>query len=129
MRREGKILTGILGMLVLALLGGLFFVPAMGYGGMMGWWGPGGMMGSGFGAWAFVRMLVPFLFAAGLFVLLVWAVLRLLSPGPGDAGRDAPEESAEEILRRRFARGEIDAEEYEERLRLLEEDPRKEIPG
>jgi putative membrane protein len=113
MRREGKILTGILGILVLALLGGLFFVPAMGYGGMMGWWGPGGMMGSGFGAWAFVRMLV----------------LRLLSPGPGDAGRDAPEESAEEILRRRFARGEIDAEEYEERLRLLEEDPRKEIPG
>jgi len=127
MSRGDKILIGVLGILVLAL-GGLLFVPAMGYGGMMGWWGPGGMMGSGFGAWAFVRMLVPLLFAVGLFVLLVWAVLRLLSPGSGDARRDAPEESAEEILRRRFARGEIDAEEYEERRRLLEEHSRKEIP-
>ncbi|MBX6765031.1 MAG: hypothetical protein IRY88_15345, partial [Rubrobacteraceae bacterium] len=55
MSRGDKILIGVLGILVLAL-GGLLFVPAMGYGGMMGWWGPGGMMGSGFGAWAFVRM-------------------------------------------------------------------------
>jgi putative membrane protein len=128
MSRSDKILTGILGILVLAVLGGFFFAPAMGYGGMMGWWGPGGMMEGGLGAWAFVRMLVPFLFGAGLLVLLVWAVLRLVSPGPGDAGREAPEESAEEILRRRFARGEIDAEEYEERRRLLEEHSRKEVP-
>ena len=35
---------------------------------------------------------------------------------------DRREDSAEETLRQRFARGEIDQEEYEQRLRILREE-------
>jgi uncharacterized membrane protein len=48
-------------------------------------------------------------------VLAVWVVVRLVGqrPSRGDA------ESAEELRRRRFASGEIDAEEYDRRLAVL----------
>lgn len=64
-----------------------------------GWW----MMGIGGLFWLLVLGLT------------VWLVLR------ATGGRDvAPRgESAEELLRRRFAAGEIDAEEYERRLEVL----------
>jgi putative membrane protein len=69
---------------------------------MMGWYG-GGM---GLGAWLFMGT-----FWVALLVLIVWLVVRLL---PADsraaAGRSA--ESPEDILDRRFARGEIDEHTY-----------------
>jgi putative membrane protein len=69
---------------------------------MMGWYS-GGM---GPGAW-----LLMGLFWVALLALIVWLVVRLLPsnnrPSPG-AGID----SAEEILDRRFARGEIDEPTY-----------------
>jgi hypothetical protein len=43
----------------------------------------------------------------------------LPSPWQDRVGPDKREGSAEEILRQRFARGEIDQEEYEERHRVL----------
>jgi putative membrane protein len=66
--------------------------------------------------------------------LVVWAIVALVSwarnsrpqgpdladpagPGRGDASR--PGEEAELILARRFAAGEIDAEEYHRRLEVL----------
>ncbi|GGC56435.1 SHOCT domain-containing protein [Hoyosella rhizosphaerae] len=57
----------------------------------------------------------------GLIVLIVWAVVRLTQDRPGrDRGVDY-RESPEDILDRRFARGEIDADEYgEARKRLAE---------
>jgi putative membrane protein len=68
---------------------------------MMGWYG-GGM---GAGAW-----LVMGLFWVALFVVIVWLVVQLVPsrnrPSPG--GPDSPEE----ILDRRFARGEIDEQTY-----------------
>jgi putative membrane protein len=130
-----KVVLGGLGgaLLVLVLLvafgGGGFYGPSgmMGQGGMMGGQGgePGNMMGGSWGAWAMLGMLVPLLFWAGLLVLIGWAVVRIVSAlehrggtphhthGTGQSG------SAEEILKERFARGEIDAKEFEERRRVL----------
>lgn len=71
----------------------------MGYGGFggMGWGGMVGMV----------------LLWAVLIGLVVWAVTRLL-PTRGDAGFVQPgQETPEEILDRRFARGEIDVETYQ----------------
>ena len=86
---------------------------------MMGGW-DGGMMGGGWGIFGWLWMIVPLLFWGGLIALVVWAVMRIF---PGQRVGGEPQErgaqSAEEILRERFARGEIDAEEYEERRRFL----------
>ena len=62
------------------------------------------------------------LFLIGLLVLVAWAAVRVYPDwrerleGFGTTGRAG---SAEEILRERFARGEIDAEEYERSLGVL----------
>jgi putative membrane protein len=68
---------------------------------MMGWYG-GGM---GTGMWLFMG-----LFWLALVVLIVWLLVQVLSPGSRrpQGGHD----SAEEILDRRFARGEIDEPTY-----------------
>lgn len=118
-----KVFLGVLGgaLLVLVLFGvfgGGFFGTGtmMGPGGMMG---QGGMMDGGWGAWNILWMLVPLLFWGGLLVVIVWAVIRLTYDRYGNGDPGAREEAAEEILRQRFAHGEIDAEEYESRRRVL----------
>jgi putative membrane protein len=53
----------------------------------------------------------------------VWAIIKVVPDWQDKAGlNNRREDSAEEILKQRFARGEIDAEEYEERLRILKEE-------
>lgn len=80
--------------------------------GMMTEMGPWGH-GSGFwGAW----MLVPALLWMAFFGLVAWGALRVFSIRQG-SGRTA--DSAEEVLRERFARGEVDAETYERSLDTL----------
>ena len=69
---------------------------------MMGWYG-GGM---GYGAWMFMG-----LFWLVLLAVIIWAVVRLLPARRDAGGRDV--DSPEDILDRRFARGEIDAETYQ----------------
>lgn len=64
-----------------------------------GWW----MMGIGMLIWVAVVLLA------------VWLAVRLLGQRPSAGGG----ESAEELLRRRFASGEIDTEEFERRLEML----------
>lgn len=49
-----------------------------------------------------------------LIVVIVWAVVKSLTGRDGDTGP-----TAEEILKRRYASGEIDKEEYQQRLRDL----------
>jgi len=76
---------------------------------MMGWYG-GGM---GWGAWMFMGV-----FWIALIALAVFLVVRLL-PSNGTSGPNGPHagsaqhESPEDILDRRFARGEIDLETYQ----------------
>lgn len=67
----------------------------------MGWYG-GGM---GLGAWMFMGT-----FWLVLLGVIIWLVVRLL---PGRPSGPPARESAEEILDKRFARGEIDLETYQ----------------
>ncbi len=77
---------------------------------MMGWCG-GGMS---WGGWLFMG-----LFWLLLLGVILYLVLRLLPTGGSGTGggrgvgRPAQQESPEEILDRRFARGEIDVEAYQ----------------
>ena len=80
----------------------------MGYGGM-GW---GGM------AWG--GMIGMVLVWAVLIAAIVWAVTRLL-PGRGKPSTDASRETAEEILDRRLAMGEIDIETYQTQRAALKQ--------
>jgi putative membrane protein len=68
---------------------------------MMGWYG-----GMGLGAWLFMGG-----FWVLLLVLIVWLVVRLL-PGRERGGSDQVRPSPQEILDARFARGELDENEY-----------------
>ncbi len=61
---------------------------------------------------------VAILVLAGLLAVAAWGVTRLL---PSRRGEQAG--SAEEILRERFARGEISAEEYVKSYEVLQETP------
>ena len=85
---------------------------------MMG--GFDGVMGGGWGAFGWLWMLIPLLFWGGLIALVVWAVVRVF-PGQRDSGgfSETRAKPAEEVLKQRFARGEIDAEEYERSLAVL----------
>ena len=67
---------------------------------MHGWWGPGGMwLGR---IWMIVRLAV--------LVAIIVGLVRWLSGVGGDTGR--PTRTARDILDERYARGEIDREEY-----------------
>lgn len=84
---------------------------------MYGQWG---MMGGGwFGMvlWPLIMIAV----VAGVIVLIVLAVRgRGGASSPPGAPPGGAQKTAIDILKERFARGEIDREEYEERRRLLE---------
>jgi putative membrane protein len=76
--------------------------------------------GGGFGIWFVLVVLINFLIWGGLIVLIVLGIRWLVRTTGNDryspsAGSDA----AMDVLRERFARGEIDAAEFEERKRAL----------
>jgi putative membrane protein len=71
---------------------------------MMGYWGYGGGMGV-MGWWWLVWL--------AIIVGAVWVGARFLG---GTRTRTTTDESPETILKRRYARGEIDREEFERRL-------------
>lgn len=88
---------------------------------MMG--GLDGVMGGGWGAFGWLWMIVPLLFWGGLIALVVWAVVKVFPSGTGRGERQEKREgSAEDVLRARFARGEIPGDEYERSLRVLKRD-------
>ena len=72
---------------------------------MWGWDGGGGWLMMGIGMLIWVAVIA----------LIVWLVIRAVGQRPSGGGA----ESAEELLRRRFAAGEIDTEEYQRRLETL----------
>ena len=96
----------------------LFLVPAMAQniGGQPGYWhhgwDTGHMVFGGF---------FMLLFWAGIIVAIFLAV-RLISKGSSDGAAFPPNRNkARDILQERFARGEIDKSEYEERKKLLDD--------
>ncbi len=113
----------ILGVLVLVVL----LVPTLG-GGMMGWAGVGpGMMGwyggqPGPGGWNVglawgLGWLAMLAFWGAVIAGIVLLVRAISSPGTGAAARGDP---ALDVLRRRYAAGEITQEEYERMRQVLE---------
>jgi putative membrane protein len=77
-------------------------------------WGPDGNWGwMGMGWWMMVPLLLLLL---ALVVAAVWAVVAMTGGRP--RGRE-PREEPERILAERFARGEIDEQEYRQRLDVL----------
>ncbi|MGE5648560.1 MAG: SHOCT domain-containing protein [Bacillota bacterium] len=79
----------------------------------MMWWGDGwGAMAWGW--MALMHMVWGVLIVGGVAALLLWALGHLFRPW-----RAAGEDRALEILRERYARGEISREEYEERRKVL----------
>ena len=72
---------------------------------MYGWHG---------GGWGIVWMILSW----GVIIALVWAALHAFA---GDGERREPSRTAKDVLAERFAKGEIDADEYGERSRVLEE--------
>jgi putative membrane protein len=73
-------------------------------------------------------MLIPFLFWVELLAFIAWILTRLF---PRRRGRDgeagSPRDSVEEILRERFARGEVSEGEYLRALEILCGETRQEI--
>jgi putative membrane protein len=74
------------------------------------------------GGWGAGMMVFMILFWVALIGLAVWAVLRLTGGGQRQTppGPDDQVDSARHILDRRFASGDIDAEQYAQMRRVLE---------
>lgn len=66
------------------------------------------------GGWGMLWMILSWI----AIVALIWVVLRTFISG--DDRREPPRD-AKDMLEERFAKGEIDADEYHERLRVLSE--------
>lgn len=69
------------------------------------------------GSWGILWMVVSWI----AIVVLVWAIVWAVRPGAGGAERPR---DPKQILRERFARGEIDEGEYRSRLDALDADRR-----
>ena len=104
----GGVIVAIL--IIVPLIFGLF-------GGWQGtsWGGWGGMMG-GFG-WMWFMPIFMIVFWG----LVIWGIVALVRgvSSPGNSGYSNQADSALEILKRRYARGEINKQEYEEKKKDL----------
>ena len=80
-----------------------------------------GEMMEGWHILGWLWMLIPLSLGVVLLVLAAWGVTRMMSiqRGRGHERSELQWSQAEEILRERYARGEIDSEEYIERSRTL----------
>jgi putative membrane protein len=83
-----------------------------------GMWGDGWHDGWGWGHMFFGSFMM-LLFWGGLIILIVFAVRWIGTGSPRGGDAPAPGNRAVTILEERYARGEIEREEYEERRRLL----------
>ena len=91
----------------------LFFGQTSGWqGGGWGMMGPG-MMGGFGGMW--LMPLIPIVFVG----LLVWAIVAAVQGAGQPRGPEPYSQSALELLKRRYARGEINREEFEEKKQGL----------
>ncbi len=77
--------------------------------GMMGWWWVGALLG----------LLILLLIVAVLAVGLAYLLRALRRPHPAVGSPDTPDRRSLQILDERYARGEIDQNDYEQRRRVL----------
>ncbi|OGW36778.1 MAG: hypothetical protein A2Y97_13560 [Nitrospirae bacterium RBG_13_39_12] len=75
------------------------------------------MMGWGYG-WIWYIVMVAFWIA--VIAGIVFLVQRMAKTSGSDSRNDMPQDSAIEILKKRYARGEINKEEFEEKKRDIE---------
>ena len=92
---------------------------------MCGWNGYGGMWNGGYGGgWGWVGWIITAVVLVLIFAALIAAVVfavRYLS-GHRGLGGSQPARGAEDVLAERFARGEIDEDDYRARVTALRED-------
>jgi putative membrane protein len=82
---------------------------------MMHWWngwGSGYGMGYGFG-WLFMIL---------FWALVILGIVYLVKMLAGHASKPEQKETAEEILKKRFARGELGREEFEKAMQVLRQE-------
>ncbi len=84
---------------------------------MMDGWGAGGYGGAG-AIGGILMMIFWVAIIVGVVLLVVWLVRQTAGPG-ATAGAPPGGETALDILRKRYARGEIDKAEYEEKKKDL----------
>lgn len=86
----------------------------------------GDMMG-GWSSFGLTGILLNLLLLVGLVAIIAWVVTMILPTRRAQDQRleERATDSAEEILRERFARGEIEAEEYERSLETLRRKPKE----
>lgn len=121
---RGRDAALIAGVVVIALLVvGFFSTGMMGYGRggpYGGWMGPGMMGGFGFG-WGILMLLFWVLIIGGVVLLAARLLERNPSTmGPGNQDRNSSGDRALDILRERYARGEITKEQYDQMRRDLQ---------
>ena len=103
------------GIIVVALI----VLPTV-FGLISGWqYGGWGMMGpgmmGGFSWWWFIPIFMILFWG-----LVIWGIVALVRGSSGSRGSDSSTaDSALEVLKRRYARGEINKEEYEEKKKDL----------
>jgi putative membrane protein len=81
----------------------------------MMWWYPGG----GMSGWGWAAMAISMLLFWAVLILGGIALYRGLNRRPSDGSPTGPRPTPEQVLAERFARGEIDEEEYRRRLEAL----------
>lgn len=119
MSTESRGLLIVLGVLILIVLVGPFLGGGMMGAGMM--WSPGGQVAGGGWSWGLLMALGGLSMLAFWGALIVGIVLLIRwasGPSAGQSSRSG--ESAVEILKRRYAAGEITGEEYEQMRKTLE---------
>lgn len=109
----------ILAVAIILVVLGVDYAVAQPWNGMMGGFG-GGMMdgygyGMGYGTWGILGLIFWVLVIIGLVLLIKY----LWEGGGIGGGAKREQESALEILKRRYARGEINKEEFEEKKKDL----------
>ena len=75
----------------------------------------------GFSIWFLIAAVINFAFVVGVILLVILGVRWLIRQNAKDryTGEPTGGDTALELLRQRYARGEIDATEFEERKRTL----------
>jgi putative membrane protein len=88
----------------------------------MGWWHHGWLLGLGGGEWWMVLVmgLLMLLFWGGLIALLFFAIRAAVGRGSYQPPNVAVGSEALDVLARRYASGEISADEYKEMKEVLQ---------